>query len=781
MSVNKSRTALVLVEADLRHSCLDKSSDKDLNNLQEKKVLSVEESQKACTLIKAKVPLYRVQHFLECQFESNIHIHDYGSSHIDASGKKINLNFNYLSDIEKIMAEYPNADVEFIKFDMNPHAVYFQSSAMRNQIDNVKRNLQIVLIHLESNKMSAFIIFDVQSDNKMVLLAICFLMIDVDTGFQYFIETFVKNNPEFCDTIDGIVVDVNKKNVDFIEMLIPQASLAWSRTYIIEQFTEEVKTYGNDFGQQLHLRENIMKSKTEEEYDAMLKELVRFSSMSGFKEFLRTWDSYKNLWVQFEINSFSSGLWHQQLMLEEKFIDLVREDIKTAVSFSELLKVFLQHDSFQNQFHLIHLNPVFELYHDCLDSKVSNIVCYQLAIALSSSYDLKKESDFIFVRRRDNNSEFSVNSTHMSCTCSLYIETNLPCQHIFAALKYLGKPLFNKDLIPEKYKINSTISLTFNPLSFSTYSDLQSLTESYELKRKLCNLTNEINDICSRHSNQQQVKDINLLGQVLEFLKKDTNEILKFTQKSALSSDQVSRKRGRPSKKETTKGKLQPEYSEIYKDTEPRHNLRTNLKHKFIKREIKDSSYSPPKDYTEMYLKSDNMKSLKKDEDQSNIGQVSSVLHDSTEIFQLNVGLSEDQENASSTVMNSNSSIREVETPEQCKDLNTDIYRNTNPPKTSESEENGMASDEDFDEEKDSDDSDDESDFDTGATKKKMENFLCETSKYVINEVIQYVSKPEQTFIQKEASYSSRSEPATKFLIDSCNDPEVIFLYMFSV
>ena len=81
-------------------------------------------------------------------------------------------------------------------------------------------------------------------------------------------------------------------------------------------------------------------------------------------------------------------------------------------------------------------------------------MCSQLAVAVSSRYDFTPLSDGIKVKRRDNEEEFTLNTSGLpKCTCRYFIDTQLPCQHIFAFLIHSGENLFNEFLIPDKYKI----------------------------------------------------------------------------------------------------------------------------------------------------------------------------------------------------------------------------------------------------------------------------------------------------------------------------------------
>ncbi|XP_035824649.1 uncharacterized protein LOC101863250 [Aplysia californica] len=603
VSVNKSRTALVVKEANLCHT--HGTPETVFNKSAQNRGLQGEERRMASVLLRAGVPLVRVQEFIAkaCDKYPTNKDRQNTTSGVKSSPENMKaLEFEYLSDLDKIMSEDPEAEIEMVNFDLVPGAIYIQTSVMRKRMKALKDGLlQVVPYSVNSEGMSVLSILGIDSDFNTHVLSFCLVVSGAEASFQYFIEAFVRNNPEFCDTLLGIVVDCSKDSVDFVQLMVPQTNIAWSRSHIFEKFTEEIKVSGKDFHKQFQLRKDLMNAQTEDEYDSKLKELLNSNSTSISKEFLRTWDSLKELWVQYEISSVR-GLSYQKCAVEMDYTNSLKDYIKSSSTLSDVIKSLFRFEKSSGKGEkeklsvILNLDPCFEAYRSLCFSEAARAVCSQVTIALNSSYNFKVQTDMIFVKRRDNDDEFILNTAGNKCTCQHFMDSELPCQHVFAFLKHSNKPLYDEALIPEKWQVFGK-SLTLDALAESlARGHVPSSAQHDERLRELQTVARDILSECSLHSYEQMGKDWTLLTQVLAVLKDrqshaaklvpgdaSVDEITPSVQSSEVGSLPV-RRRGRPRKVDKVASRS-PAKSVSVTSTTVRHNLRTNIKHKFVKRE----------------------------------------------------------------------------------------------------------------------------------------------------------------------------------------------------
>ncbi|CAL1544982.1 unnamed protein product [Lymnaea stagnalis] len=610
VSVNKKRTALVIKEANLQHT--HEVSEIIFSKYPQNRRLQGEERRMASVLLRAGVPLSRVQEFISNSCSKAPTIKDLKNIKTSMKGslpEKEGHEFEFLTDLDLLMAEDMESVVEIINFDLVPGAVYFQTSDMFERIKTLQGGqLQIVTLHINDGKMSLVSVVGVDKDLNSQTLAFCIIIVGAEAAFQYFVEAFVKNNQSFCDTVTGVVLDWCKDSADFLQQLIPQAAIAWSRSYILESFTEELKC-SKDIQKMLTLYKELMNASSEKVYEDRLKDVLESKSATESKEFLKKWDSCKEFWVQYVISS-SEGLQHQQSAVEMDYINSLRAFVQPSMGLSELIKALLKLDRNEEpdpeeekkEQLCSDPDPSCDLYRHLCFPQASLAIINQIVIALGSMYNIKIQTDMIFINRVDNEEEFILDNSGSKCTCPYFMETDLPCQHIFAWLKFSNKPLYNETLVPIRWQVFGK-SITLDALAESlNQGQVPSSFHHDERLKELQGVLKDTLSICCSHSYQQMGQDLVLLKQILAVMSNCSSNKAKVVmdkeedKQNNVAAAQLEtvtplpRRRGRPSKKDKLlqqEQNGQPAHPKM--PTPPagsRHNLRANIKHKFVTREV---------------------------------------------------------------------------------------------------------------------------------------------------------------------------------------------------
>ncbi|CAG5127115.1 unnamed protein product, partial [Candidula unifasciata] len=604
ISVNKKRTALVIKEANLQHT--HEISEKSFSRYTQNLRLQGEERRMASVLLRSGVPLSQVQEFISSACSKDRDVQNLKGSIKGTLSEKEGHEYAFLSDLDQLMAEDPESVVEMINFSLVPRAIYIQTSEMTRRMNSLSDGrLQIVTHDINDGKISVISIIALDSNLTPHILALCITICDTESVFQYFLEAFVRENSEFCDSLTGVVLDCSKDNADFLQQLIPQVSVAWSRSYVLNKLTE-VKNGTKDVQKIIQLRKELMNSNSEEAYEKKLKDL--FDSCSAFRE----------LWTQYEISSHAE-LQHQEASVEVDFVNFLKTYVKPSMSLSEVIKALLklcqnkEPETADRDKSFVSNDPSCEHYQQlCFPEAAQAVIC-QLSIALSSCYEIKTQTDMIFVKKLDTGDEFMLDTLGSKCTCQYFLDTDLPCQHIFAWLHSTGKSLYSELLIPAKCQVFGR-AITLDALAESLAQGYvpSSRLHDERLKELQIVLKDTLSSCCS-HSYEQMGKDLILLKQVYNIMKNNCAHnatlLINAEKKESLheaptettaSATPAPKKRGRPSKKP----KLQQEMNlqppdkrssvsiEKTQITPPvmRHNLRTNIKHKFVTRELRTTN-----------------------------------------------------------------------------------------------------------------------------------------------------------------------------------------------
>ncbi|RUS72952.1 hypothetical protein EGW08_019292 [Elysia chlorotica] len=530
VSVNKKRTCLVIKEANLQHS--HAVSQSIFSNYSQTRRLQGDERRMASVLLRAGVPLLRVQEFISHACHKDPTVKDLQNLRsntfktLDPPSQVEAEQFAFLTDVDKLMAEDPESIVEIINFDLVPSAMYIQTSDMMESIKSVGCRMLQVVTHPLKGKVSVVSIVSLDSNEDSQVLALCVIMNISDTTVHCFFEAFVRNNSEFCDLVDGIILDCSKENAEFLQQLIPQAHLVWSRSCVLGLLSDKTKSVSGD---SILLLEQLVDAETEEAYEMNLKRLMNSMKVSDYKDFLNTFEAFKELWAFHAMSSFPY-LQFRQASVENHYLSTLKTYIKPHMNSSELIRALLRlvrnedpEDSEVEKPFSFEIDPSCKLYKElCFHDAYMATQC-QIAVALSSTYEIKRQTDMVFIKRKDSEEDFVLNLSGTKCTCPYFLQEELPCQHIFAWLKSLGKPLYEETLIPVKWQVFGT-AITLDAIAESiAQGHVPSSAAHDERIKEVQSILKDLLSASCTHSYQQMGRDIILLRHLLDLMKTSSN------------------------------------------------------------------------------------------------------------------------------------------------------------------------------------------------------------------------------------------------------------------
>lgn len=835
VSVNKKRTCLVIKDANLQHSHTVSASI--FSSYSQTRRLQGDERRMASILLRAGVPLLRVQEFIShaCHKDPTIkdlqNLRSSTSQAQDDSDKVAVEEFAFLNDVDKLMAEDSEAIVEIINFDLTPGAIYIQTSSMMTSLKAVCCEMIQVVTHLINNgKVSVISIVGLDTKKEPQVIALCIILVVSDTALRCFFEAFVRNNSDFCDHVNSIILDCTKENIDFFQQLIPQAHMAWSRSYVSDAFARLAKSDMKD------VIESLLNGETEAEYEQNLKRLMNAMNVSDYKEFLNTWDASKDLWALHEMSSFPH-IRLQKASLETHYLKNLKLYLRPQMTTSKLVKALL---SFvrneepavveESKPTILQVDPSCKFYQElCFRDAYSATQC-QIAMALGSTYEINQQTDVIFIKRNDSDEEYVLNISGTSCTCPYFLKEELPCQHIFAWLKSSGKPLYDESLIPLKWQVFGTaVTLDAIAESLSQGHVPSSLAHDDRIK-ELQSILKELLATTCAHSFEQMGKDMALLRQVLVLMKnhstynakvviesdsltpnassriaKDANTILTSPPKKP-GRPKGKRGRGRPSNKEkllrmmeeTNEGTQnlssdylnsnptakKPRLEDLSPPgiTAPCHNLRKNIKHKFVSSEA--SSRIAPPTTGDFGMYSENEDTL-----QGNIVSIMQVEEDENKV--VTSVLNSDRTEMHRSVLPKTLLMAEnTLVPSNDADSNQSMHVFQNQSlngKQDDAQRNGKEDNNDEEDEDSLSDPEEDSDEDSGCQesaeekrerrKQELAVFMNEFSLDFLNEVLQTVVLLDYSEEREDKELSSSdlaSQRPTEVLINSSVDTEEV-------
>lgn len=610
LRINKPKSALYISEAELyhNHQCFDITDNLYIT----KKKLNLEESKAVSLLTYLHATPKCIQNFILKSFENN------DKEVLSMQSKDV------ISFFEEFLAMNPLCDIKIIEHEQVLTAVYLQTTEMKNKISEFKgRIIQMISINIPESVYTAICVVGVDSDLHTPLLSILITNTSNFTNkvIHDFIEMFVEENQQFCDIFLGIVTNFCQETVDFLQILMPHTYIAWSRSFILQHFKEISQHAESTIEMPFSYLEELLISENEKDYNDRLKTFLALADPQLAKDFLEKWDSYKSMWVQYEIASFPGFL--PPKSVNESILKQLTHFRESGRSFSliNIIK-FLTEITNQEDLNKIECaSPTKEIksnkynmwYRSLCPTHIADVILGQIAISANSNYIIFGLSGGpTSVRRWDNEEEiFRINKEVTKCTCFFHKTTDLPCEHIFNLRAHQQLPFCDEALIPLTWNSTAAKSLILPLLNKDSLNSFVPSAAMYDKRMEtIQNVTKDILLTCGSHSFSELGKDLTLLKKMLTklktkaYAKKDeelllSNEHRQKTKKSnrmtgiilkgadleptsSLSEELASNSNTQPN----------PPSSHCHQSfsTEKRHNLRRNIKHKFIHRDMDSPS-----------------------------------------------------------------------------------------------------------------------------------------------------------------------------------------------
>ena len=367
-----------------------------------------------------------------------------------------------------LLREEPNSIAKVIESDGRVRIILFQTGHMRHMLELYPSMLFVdatYSVNKNSMPLFVFLVPDANGEGQVVAYAI------VQDERASTLETLFKefeNVNSLLGSLCTIVVDKDMNEIAKLREVYPDAHILLCRFHVQKALRSGVAQHcPPEMRDELRtMLTRLVYSKSEESYDATYEAMKEFCP--PFMHYFDTsWHSCRESWALYALLPLTHH-GHFTNNLVESHNAIIKSVVKRSSSVPDLIVSLLElqgqkkKNTLQKNSSMIMKVPSLPATATFRDSSILHAVHQeaspaaalairkQLEKAHTVAYEVVLGGEPILVRRTDVDPvrQYEV-SSFQSCTCPVYLQTNLPCSHIFFARRATDMQLFSNDMVPD--------------------------------------------------------------------------------------------------------------------------------------------------------------------------------------------------------------------------------------------------------------------------------------------------------------------------------------------
>ncbi|XP_057330811.1 uncharacterized protein LOC130671119 [Microplitis mediator] len=282
---------------------------------------------------------------------------------------------------------------------------------------------------------------------------------------KWFINCFKNSNIDAISRIRSFITDKDLTGRNVIAEVIPNVPMYLCMYHTLRTFGRQVLTQSMSFSTEnrdssLKLLDNLVKSKTEKDYNSSYQELYRTAAPQVIEYFNKNWHPIRKEWSLFSmVNGNLGNTTNNRLKsLNGKIKDCIQRHC-TMVDFTKAFFQFIHHRQYEsdhkraNEFMKKSVVPLSSTedeikYEKLLSGYAFSQVKKELISSSLVSLVLKDEKE---KKHFSSYNEDNIIVTLSECQCVFWTSMMLPCKHIFAVRKINNISLFDSELCANRW------------------------------------------------------------------------------------------------------------------------------------------------------------------------------------------------------------------------------------------------------------------------------------------------------------------------------------------
>ncbi|XP_029441277.1 uncharacterized protein ZSWIM9-like [Rhinatrema bivittatum] len=272
---------------------------------------------------------------------------------------------------------------------------------------------------------------------------------------RFTLASLLQSVPDMKFKVQCITLGVDVGEVEVVNELLPHARVQICRTQVLEVLFSKAQEMGVPEDEKVWpLLCKAAEAGSLAAYKKVVRRMDSLLPQQFMKYYREHWHPCSEVWVKF---------WAFEPTRDIDVCDLIKQHKqKLLVGFNpcrtlaqcilDLVIIQTPKEEVKN----LNEDEVATRYHSICNPEPASLIEEELSFARHGTYDIRETTEGFALN--DDVSEFCMDRSLTTCSCSIYTSSLLPCRHLFATRLQTGEPLFDVSLLQKNEKALMTIS-----------------------------------------------------------------------------------------------------------------------------------------------------------------------------------------------------------------------------------------------------------------------------------------------------------------------------------
>ncbi|XP_069493689.1 uncharacterized protein ZSWIM9-like [Ambystoma mexicanum] len=349
-----------------------------------------------------------------------------------------------LHSLDALFTNDPGAKVKLVFVDNQVvvKTFFFLTSIMRSLCQQYPMMLVFDRMVSVNDEFDLYTVLCIDDEGRGHACAYC-LTRKVPDLLRFTLVSFVQSVPEVKFRVSCLVLGAEVEDHAVVKELLPHAKVQICRSQVEHLLFRKAQEIGCPDDMIWPLLLELTSANSQIAYMQAVKNLNAILPKDFMTYFWKHWHSCQEMWVQFLAFKSTEEVDYDKLIMQHQ--QKLAASLRTSTTVAEcILDLVLMHRPKEEHESLTE-DEVIMRYHAICKPEPAGLIEEELGFAGLVTYAIMKTKDGFTLN--DGVSEFHMNHSLTSCSCTIHTSSLLPCRHLFATRLRNKNPLFDLKLL----------------------------------------------------------------------------------------------------------------------------------------------------------------------------------------------------------------------------------------------------------------------------------------------------------------------------------------------
>nr|XP_033816603.1 uncharacterized protein ZSWIM9-like [Geotrypetes seraphini] len=363
-----------------------------------------------------------------------------------------------LNVLNNLCTSDPGAKLKlvFVENKVIIQTFFFLTSMMRSLCQRYPLVLFFDRVKGFNEEFDLYTVLCVDANKRGRECSFCLTQKGTPNMLRFTLASLLQSVPDIKFKVRCLTVGVDIGELEVVNELLPYARLHICRIQVLEILFSKAREMGASEDEKVWPALcKTAKASSLVAYRQAVKEMDSLLPQDFMKYYRKHWHPRPERWVEFWDLEPVRGIDTSELMKQHKQKVMVGfNPSRTLVQcILDLMAVQTPKEEVKD----LDEDEVVTRYHSICNPDSASLIEEELSFVRHGAFDIKKTAEgFVF---NDHVSEFHMDRSLTTCSCSIYTSSLLPCRHLFATRLHNGEPLFDISLLQSNKNALMTVSL----------------------------------------------------------------------------------------------------------------------------------------------------------------------------------------------------------------------------------------------------------------------------------------------------------------------------------